>query len=76
LIPADLPPEGFSDSVTRPVNGAKQIGIDLLQHYLPGMQNFRNDMAALIHAASHAVNVGNSHYNAPYARGKSPESKA
>jgi hypothetical protein len=62
----------MSNSFTRTINGSKEVGVDLVHYQLPLGRKFRSYMAALIHTAPHAVDIGNSHHNSIHTGRKSP----
>jgi hypothetical protein len=65
----------LSNPFTGPVNGAEQVGVDVLQHYLPFGEKFHTDVAALIHSTTHTVNVRDAYRNPSNPRGKPPKSE-
>ncbi len=74
--PLDLAPQCLSNSFTRTVDGSKQVGVDLVDYDLPLGRNFRSDVAALIHTAPEAINIGDSYDDSTYTRRKSPQGKS
>jgi hypothetical protein len=58
------------------VNGVEQVSVNLLQHYFSTGQNFRTDVAALVDTSPLPVNVRDSDYNPPHARGESTKCEA
>ena len=74
--PLKFSPQCLSNSFTRTVNGSKQLGVDLVHHDLPLGWKLRSYLAALIHSAPHAINIGDSHHHSTYAGRDSPQGKS